>query len=310
MQVLERPRERNRATPPSSHGSTSLRTTTLTALTQRQGSGYSREFIRESVMAWAARKWPELLIGRDACGIGFQAHSDFASVHVSCAGDEDDVWTFKGTGAHGPEGMWETCVLVLGGQDHDLLTVRTGYRGHAEATPACAQPKFLCALIEHLSFDDGGHGLSTAPRQVFSLASFDDFHQHLLSGRRTLPILAVRSEVASRDPAIAAPDPAVLARALCGVAHVVSLGAVGASCLEGCLGGSLGVSPGEARLFMPGLAADADPGGHPAFRSLQGSLRSEAGDVEAAVQTATHSWSTSLARRADFEALWARSGGT
>ena len=64
---------------------------------------------------------------------------------------------------------------------------------------------------------------------------------------------------------------------------------------------------GEARLFMPGLAADADPAEHPAFANLQTTWRSEGSYVEAAAQRATHSWSTSAARRADFDALWARS---
>src|SRR5450432_16472 len=129
MQVIERPRLRKRvlALESGTHGS--LHATTLTSLSQRYSSGYSREFIRESVMAWAARRWPELLVGRDACGIGFAAHSPSASVQVTCAGDGDYAWAFRGTGADGSGRVWETCVLVVGGQDHDLLTVRTGYAG-------------------------------------------------------------------------------------------------------------------------------------------------------------------------------------
>jgi hypothetical protein len=69
------------------------------------------------------------------------------------------------------------------------------------------------------------------------------------------------------------------------------------------------VRAGEARLFMPGLAAGADPDKHPAFADLQAPPRSDASYVEAAAQTAAHSWGTSVARRADFEVLWARSGG-
>lgn len=48
-----------------------FRATTLTALAQPNSSGYSREFIRDGVLSWAARKWPELGIERRACEVGF-----------------------------------------------------------------------------------------------------------------------------------------------------------------------------------------------------------------------------------------------
>lgn len=309
MQVIERPQLHERIVARRPRSYASLCATTLTALSQRHSSGYSREFIRESVMSWAARKWPELLIGRDACGISFEAHSPCASVQITCAGDGEYAWAFKGTGTDGSGRVWETCVLVLGGEEDDLLTVRTGYAGRAAATPFCAQPKFLCSLIEHLPFEDGGYPIGTEPRRVFSLAAFDNFRDHLLSRRRTLPILAVAIDVASEASAPASPSPAVLARALCGVAHVVSLAGVSVSCLEECLGQGMAVRAGDARLFMPGLAPDDEPDKHPAFANLDVPAHSEASYVEAAAQRATHSWSTSIARRADFEALWAKSGG-
>jgi hypothetical protein len=307
MQVLERPRQRDRIVAPQLRPHAPLRATTLTALSQRDSSGYSREFIRESVMSWAARKWPELLIGRDACGLSFAAHSPTASVQVTCAGASEYIWAFRGTGIDGSGRVWDTRVLVFGGQDHDLLTVQTRYAGTAAASPFCGQPKFLCSLLEHLAFEDGGYPVGTGPRQVSSLAAFDNFHDHLFSRQRTLPILAVANPVESEGSAPPSPSPRVLARALCGVAHVVSLGAVGVACLETYLGPRMALHAGEARLFIPGLAANADPEEHPTFSDLQKPTRSEAGYVEAAAQRATHSWSTSVARRADFDALWAKS---
>jgi hypothetical protein len=309
MQVLERPRQRDFNDAPAHREHARLRAMTLTALTQRHSSGYSREFIRESVVSWAARKWPELLIGRDACGISFEAHAPSASVRISCAGDGEYVWAFRGTGADGAGLVWETCVLVLGGQDHDLLTVRTGYSGSTATVPLCGQPDFLCSLIEHLAFDDGGHPLGIWPRRVSSFAAFDSFRDHLLSRRRTLPILALAEEASPEANAPASASPAVLARALCGVAHVVSLAGAAVSCLEGFLGSRMAVHAGQARLFLPGLAADdPNPEGHPSFADLQVSVGSQASYVEAAALQATHSWSTSAARRADFDALWARAG--
>jgi hypothetical protein len=307
MQVIERPRLRDPIGERPPRRRTSLRATTLTALSQRHASGYSREYIRESVMSWAARKWPELLVGRDACGVAFAAQSASASVQVTCAGDGDYVWAFNGIGPDGSGRVWETRVLVLGGDDHDLVAVRTGYASDAAATPVCAQPQFLRSLVEHLPFDDGGFPLSTQPWPVPSFAAFANFRDHLLSPRRTLPILAVASGEAERSGA-AAPSPAVLARALCGLAHVVSLSGVGLSCLEGCLGSGMAVHAGEARLFMPGLAAGFDPERHPAFTQPRAAPRLDASHLEAAAQRATHSWSTSAARRADFDALWTRSG--
>jgi hypothetical protein len=170
-------------------------------------------------------------------------------------------------------------------------------------------PRPAPGLVEPLPFEDGGCSLGTQLRRVFSLAAFDNFRGHLLSRRRTLPILAVASEVKSEVDAPPSPSPAVLVRALCGVAHVVSLGGVGVSCLEDCLGSRMAVHAGEALLFMPGLVADADPDKHPALADLHAPPRSKASYIEAAAQTAIHSWSPSVARRADFEVLWAGSGG-
>lgn len=310
MQLIERPPPRDHIVESGTRRCTSLRATTLTALCQRHGSGYSREFIRESVISWATRKWPELLVGRDACAIAFAARSDSASVQVTFAGDGDGeyVWAFKGTGPDSSGRVWETCVLVLSAEDHDILAVRTGYTGDDGATPFCAQPRFLCSVVEHLPFDDGGHPLSTQPRQVLSLTAFADFRDHLFSRSRTLPILAVASRDKPEGDVATAPSPVVLARALCGVAHVVSLSGVSISCLEECFGSGMALHAGEARLFMPGLAADPDPEQHPAFTQTHAAQRLEASYIEAAAQHATHSWSTSAARRADFDALWARSG--
>jgi hypothetical protein len=303
MQVLERPQQRERNFVGKSEPFAPVRATTLTALSQREGTGYSREFMRESVMSWAARKWPELLIGRDASGLSFEAHSCAASVQVTCASDEEYVWSFKGTHADNVAGrIWETCVLVLGGRDHDLLTVRTGYVGDPNVAVPCVQPRFLFSLIEHLPFEDGGYPLSTLPRQVSGVAAFDNFRDHLLSRRRTLPILAVAQSEGGEPRQ---PNPDFLARALCGLVHVVSLGAMGVACLENWLGPRMAVSAGEARLFMPGLQTDVDAGRHPAFTDLRTS-HSQASDVEAAAQTAIHAWSTSTSRRADFEAHWTR----
>ena len=109
----------------------------------------------------------------------------------ACAGDDEFVWTFEGLGADASGRFWETCVLVLGGPEQDLLTVRTAYADTNAAPPFRAQPKFLCPLIEHLPFEDGSYPIVTQARQVFSVAAFDKFREHLLDPRRSLPILAV-----------------------------------------------------------------------------------------------------------------------
>ncbi|MBC7941977.1 MAG: hypothetical protein H7Z19_19840 [Chitinophagaceae bacterium] len=107
MQVTERPLLSDHIAESLPRLCTSLRATTLTALSQRHGIGYSREFIRENVMSWATRKWPKLLVGRDACEIAFVACSDAASVQVTCAGHGEYVWAFKGRRADF-DALWAT----------------------------------------------------------------------------------------------------------------------------------------------------------------------------------------------------------
>lgn len=288
---------------------TALRATTLTALSQNRGSGYSREFVRANVLAWATRKWPELFVDQDPCEPEFESHSGPTGVTVTTADRGGYSWSFKGTHPDASAArVWETRVLALGDEEHDLLTVRTGYLGGLDSTVSCAQPRFLSALIEHLAFEDGGYPVCTTPRRVFSDRSFDNLRDHLASPRRALPILAVGCDGKSHNSVAPLLDADSMARKLCGLVHVVSLGPPTLERLENLLGRDMAVHAGEARLFMPGLAAEPDPEMHPCFPKDPIS-RSAAGDIEIAAQAATHGWSTSPTRRADFDALWATALG-
>jgi hypothetical protein len=80
------------------------------------------------------------------------------------------------------------------------------------------------------------------------------------------------------------------------------------ACLEERLGPTMAVHAGEARLFMPGLDTEAGPDRHPGFATPETS-HSAARNVEAAAQVATHAWSTSVSRRSEFDAHWAKAVG-
>jgi len=287
----------------------------LTALLQNQGSGYSREYLRESVLAWAARKWPEFFTGQDAFEADFERHCESSRVRVTDARSGSLAWSFSGIRPDlTASRLWETRILFLGRDDHDLLLVSTGYLGDADPDVHVAQPAFMCPLIEHLPFEDGGYPVCTTPRQVLNDAAFANFRDHLLSRRRALPMLVLGAHPTSSESRdwdeSRYVDARSMARRLCGLAHVVCLGPLVLDRLRDWLGSELAVDAGGARLFMPGLEEVGGPGQHPGFaRSPSARPRTAAGDLGSTVQAAIHAWSVSAPRRLDFDALWSSVGG-
>ena len=176
---------------------------TLTALRQTRGSGYSREFLRESVLAWATHRWPELFIGHSACEPTFESRSERSQVRVTCARNGRYMWSLNGIRPDAKGNRhWHTRVLVLSDEEHDLVGVSTGYLGDVGTNVPVAQPAFLSGLIEHLPFEDGGHPVCTVPRQVFDERAFVNLQDHLCAvpchpGRAPNP---VRSNRALEEP--------------------------------------------------------------------------------------------------------------
>ncbi|MEO7117197.1 MAG: hypothetical protein ABIZ18_15230 [Caldimonas sp.] len=293
--------------------------TTLTALLQDKGSGYSREYVREKVLSWATRKWPELFAGRSACEPNFESHTGYGDVKVTCTSSGSYAWSFSGRyPGKKADRYWETRVLVVGHDDHDLLVVRNGYYlGDFHFSGLVAQPKFVPELIEHLEFNDAGFPVRAQPHLVSTAAAFENFYEHLMSLRRTLPILALgpgsTAGAILNDCENPNSDAWALARKVCGLAHVVSLGTPGSATLQRRLGTAMEVCPGEARLFMPCVDSVA-PAKHPRFvsmSSLQGETETEpdGDDVGSSASAATYEWSTSAQRRTGFDALWSSSVG-
>ncbi len=289
-----------------------VHTTTLTALLQEGGNGYSREYLRENVLAWGARKWPDLFDGvNEYATDDLETRLGSSQVQVVGARDGGYAWSFRGTRPDlSASRLWETRVLFLGHGDQDLLFVSTGFLGQGDPRLLVAQPGFLCGLIDHLPFDDGGYRVCTAPRQVFNDAAFASFREHLLSPRRTMPVLALGSSPASSESRgwedFGHVDARAIARKVGGLAHVVCLGPLILDRLESWLGNDLAVQVGQARLFMPGLDDEApDAAQHPVFSPARtGRAGEPAGDVGSAAEAAIYAWSVSASRRLDFEALW------
>jgi hypothetical protein len=285
--------------------------TTLTALLQSGGSGYSREYVRETVLGWGARKWPDLFAGRNEFEPDFETHLDSSRVQVASARNGGFAWSFKGVRPDlTASRLWETRVLFLGHGDQDLLLVSTGYLGESDFRVLVAQPGFLCGLVDHLPFEDGGYPVCTAPRHVLNDAAFANFRDHLLSPRRTMPVLVLGSSPTSSEARdwdeSRHVDARSIARRLCGLAHVVCLGPLVLGRLEDWLGSELAVDVGQARLFMPGLDDEApEAAHHPAFSPARPvANRAAAVDVGSAAQAAIYAWSVSAPRRLDFDALW------
>ncbi len=295
------------------HAAEAFHLTALTVLQQNHGCGYSREFVREKVLGWAIGRWPEVFVGRSACDPNFETHSASANVRVTTTNSGSYGWTFRGRLPDGSERSHrEIRVVVTGDAGRDLMAVRTGHFGDPEVNAVAGQPQFLQTIVDHLDFDDGGFPVLATPRKVMTGDTFENFYEHLMSARRGLPILAIGHSEGLSEKRGGANGPFLdahsIARLLCGLAHVVSLGSDTSSRLERRLGQGMGVCAEEARLFMPALGKTPGPQGHPRFAAPR-LVRCDSASASAKARAAACEWSLSAPRRMQFDALWAAAGG-
>lgn len=227
----------------------------------------NRRRAQELVWEWVGAKWPRLLPSPSEMERG---HFEYAvpgqELAVSTSGD-GSVWTLavaynerRGTRT------WMTRAVVADTGDADVMGLQTSCTDVPDAPLVVAPPRLLGAWVERLELSDGVLAVLGEPREVNDAAQLAAFCNHVLSTKRSLPVIALANKPNSRFYGV---DPRGLAEAVRGLAHVACLTPQAAASVADRLGPDFGVVAGAARIYEPGFSTTAAAYEHPLVRDIR-----------------------------------------
>ena len=252
-----------------------LQTVVHTALPCEARSSRNRKQAQQLVWEWVGAKWPRLLpLARDMEQSHLERSLHDQALRVSTSKD-GATWTLDVMHTEKrSQRLWTTRARIADNGQADMVSVQTSCSEVGHAPLVVAPPRVLGAWVEQLALDDGGYAVLGTPRHVGELANLDAFCAHVLSERRTLPIIALAHKAMSRHFGV---DPEGLALAVRGLAHVACLSPEVAAAVPAALGQGSGVVHGTARIFAPGFHARSPLERHPLLRDNR-AAGSEAGE--------------------------------
>ena len=224
----------------------------------------NRRLAQELVWQWVQAKWPRLVPApSDMERSHFERALPGQAVSVSTSAD-GLVWTLAV--AHDERGgarTWMTRAQVADAGDADVLGLQTSCSDPGHAPMVVAPPRLLGTWVERLELEDGGIAVLGEAREVSSPEQLMAFCDHVLSGRRSLPVIALANKPGSRFYGV---DPRGLAEAVRGLAHVACLTPELAARVKDRLAENFGVLPGAARIYAPHFSAQDTAEQHPLVR--------------------------------------------
>jgi hypothetical protein len=236
----------------------------------------NRRRARELAWRWVGSKWPRLLPSATELESDFiERAAPGQELRVAGSGD-DPAWTLSLAHTDSRGGRtWMIEVHVGDAGTTDLLRVQTSCAGHSNSPLVVAPPRLLGLWVEHLELDDGGVPVIGEPRAVDSRQQAQAFCDHVLSGARSLPMIALSNNAHSRHYGV---DPRGLAEAVRGLAHVACLSPDISGIVTQTLGPDFGPATGAARIYAPGFNALATRDDHPLIKPLRGGADVASGD--------------------------------
>lgn len=237
-----------------------VRTTLRSAVHSRS----NRQRAQELVWEWIGAKWPRLMPSPSEME---RNHFEFAvpgqELAVSTSGN-GAVWTLgvAYTERRGTR-TWMTRAVVADAGDADMMGLQTSCTDVPDAPLVVAPPRLLGSWVERLALSDGVVAVLGEPREVSNPAQLSAFCEHVLSGARNLPVIALGNRPNSRFYGV---DPRGLAEAVRGLAHVACVDPDLSAGVAQRFGEHFGIVAGAARIYAPGFSATAAPLDHPLLR--------------------------------------------
>lgn len=235
------------------------------ALRSTTYSPRNRRLAQELAWRWVGAKWPGLMPpASDLERNHLERQLPGRRLAVSASGD-GSVWTLEvAYSERDSTRTWITRALVADTGEADVMALQTTCSDVNPAPPSVvAPPSLLGTWVERLDLADGGVAVLSEPRMVGDQEQLDAFCDHLLSDKRTLPVIALANKPNSRYYGV---DPRGLAQAVRGLAHVACLAPDLVSDVTHRLGKHLAPVQGAARIYGPGFTKAAIPKDNPLLR--------------------------------------------
>ena len=227
----------------------------------------NRQRAKELAWRWVGTKWPRLVPSSDERdGVAVERAAPGQELMTTASGD-GRTWTLSLAHTSDRGGRtWLIDIEVADADGSDVLRVQTSWTGDADGPLVVAPPRLMRLWVENLDIDDAGVAVTGDPHSIEDREHAQAFHGHVLSGARTLPIIALSHGAHSRYYGV---DPRALAEALSGLAHVVCLSPAVASLVSERLGKALAPDSGAARIYAPGFDMADSPDDHPLIKAVE-----------------------------------------
>ena len=200
------------------------------------------------VCRWVKAKWPRLAMS--AVDMDRKSESSAPGQALSVVGEAGSAnWTVSIASTDPKSGRaWMTSVKVADAGDADVMDIQTSCTDRPDVPLVVAPPSVLRLLVRNLDLDDGGVPIIGEARAVEDREQAQGFCEHVRSSTRTLPIIALASKPDSNYYGV---DPAHLAEALSGLAHVACVGSPVLAEVANLLDPGIAPVAGAAQIYEP-----------------------------------------------------------
>ena len=233
---------------------------------------------REEVLKWASKRAGGTVPDGAWRGEPFESLSaGRTTMCVTVETGGGNIWSIRGDDPDkGVAGrVWSTEITLGQKLDGETLVSVRLLMHSVEPSPSFipATPGVVQQIAEACGLDDAGVWVRATP---FLIENGDDASrlvEWLSSAQRKLPAILISGDERSSAPGAPLLDADTLAKALCGLAHVVVVPAQQTYVLSDAFGKSLSVFHGAVRICNPGFDELSDPFDHRLY--LSDVLRSE-----------------------------------
>lgn len=242
---------------------------------------------RDEVLRWASKRAGGTLPEGAWQGKPFESLSaGRTTMCVTVETGGGSIWALRGDDPDkGVAGrVWSTEVTLGRKPDGETLVSVRLLMHSTEALPnfTPATPGVIQQLAESCGLDDDGIWVRAAPHVIGGEDDIARLVDWLSSAQRKLPAILVSGDERSASPDAPLLDTETLAKALCGLAHVIVVPAQHTYVLSDTFGKSLSVFHGAVRICNPGFDELSDPFGHRLY--LGEVIKSDPGRVAAEIR--------------------------